>query len=52
MTVKELINKLKEMPEDAGVEIEIIESTCHSFVGNVDEIFETISNTVVLQSIY
>lgn len=55
MTVKELINKLKEMPKDAEVEIEI-EVVNSGYVsvemGKVNEVFETSNNTVVLQSIY
>ena len=55
MTVKELINKLKEMPENAEVEmeIEVVNSGYVSVeTGKVDEVFETSYNTVVLQSIY
>lgn len=55
MTVKELINKLKEMPEDAEVEMEILIANS-GFVsmetGWIDEVFESSENTVVLQSIY
>lgn len=55
MTVKELINKLKEMPEDAEVEmeIEVLNSGYVSIeTGKVTEVFETSNNTVILQSIY
>lgn len=55
MTVKELINKLKEMPKDAEVEIEIevVNSGYVSVeIGRVDEVFEASDNTIVLQSIY
>lgn len=52
MTVKQLIAKLKSMPQEAEVEIEIL---CNrgrdSVVGRVDEVFETVENTVCLESI-
>lgn len=54
MTVKELINKLKEMPEDVEVEMEIlVANSGYTSVetGKVDEVFEASDNTIVLQSI-
>lgn len=55
MTVKELINKLKEMPKDAEIEMEILIANSDYVsveTGKIDEVFETSNNTVVLQSIY
>lgn len=51
MTVKELIAKLKEMPQDAKVDLEIITpyGTYGSANAEPDEIYEGVRNNVVIQ---
>ena len=54
MTVKELIAKLEEMPQDAKVELEIIDWLERSTSTNADttyEIYESITDTVIIQGI-
>ena len=51
MTVKELIKKLEAMPQEAIVELEIIEY-CNGMISeSIDEVYETATGTVCLQSL-
>ena len=51
MTVKELIAKLKEMPQDAKVDLEIITpyGTHGSANADLEEVYEGVNNNVVIQ---
>lgn len=54
MTVKDLIEKLKTMPQEATVEIEILTpygSSTESVDAEVDEVYEGTQNNVVIQGI-
>ena len=51
MTVKELIAKLKTMPQEAIVELEIIEYCNGMTSESIDEVYETATGTVCLQSL-
>ena len=55
MTVKELIAKLEEMPQDAKIELEIIDwlerSTSNNASTTTYEIYESITDTVIIQGI-
>lgn len=53
MTVKELIEQLKEMPQNAKIEIEILAPSTNGQIGSLDakaeEVFEGVENNVVIQ---
>lgn len=54
MTVKDLIAKLEEMPQDAKIELEIIDWLERSTSTNADttyEIYESTTDTVIIQGI-
>ena len=54
MTVKELIAKLEEMPQDAKIELEIIvwlERSTSTNASTTYEIYESITDTVIIQGI-
>lgn len=50
MTVKELITQLKEMPQNAIVELEILCFSDNYSCDDIDEIFETANNKVCIQA--
>lgn len=57
MTVKDLIEKLETMPQDATVEIEILTpfnvsgSNTESIDAEVDEVYKGTQNNVIIQGI-
>lgn len=57
MTVKDLIEKLKTMPQEATVEIEIVCPYCEfdrgtkSVATPIDEVYKGVENNVVIQGI-
>ena len=57
MTVKDLIEKLETMPQEATVEIEILTPYCaigkstESVDAEVDEVYKGAQNNVVLQGV-
>ena len=50
MIVKELIAQLKEMPQNAIVELEILDIPDNCYCDNIEEIFETANNKVCIQA--
>lgn len=51
MTVKQLIAKLKDMPQDAEVIIELLTINSSLSEGKIDEVYETTDGQVNLQGI-
>jgi hypothetical protein len=51
MTVKQLIAKLAEMPQDAEVCLETLDRMGGCDVEEIDEVFESVDNYVVIQSL-
>jgi hypothetical protein len=51
MTVKQLIAKLAEMPQDAEVCLEIVDRMGSCDAEEIDEVFESSDNYVVIQSL-
>lgn len=51
MTVKQLIAKLAEMPQDAEVCLETVSRMGSCGVEEIDEVFESSDNYVIIQSL-
>lgn len=51
MTVKQLIAKLAEMPQDAEVCLETVSRMGSCDVEEIDEVFESSDNYVIIQSL-
>jgi hypothetical protein len=51
MTVKQLMAKLAEMPQDAEVCLETLDRMGGSDIEEIDEVFESVDNYVVIQSL-
>lgn len=51
MTVKQLIAKLKEMPQDAEIVVELLTIYSSLGMGEIDEVYETADGQVNLQGV-
>ena len=51
MTVKRLMGILAEMPQDAEVCIESVSTMGTSGIEEIDEVFESVDNYVIIQSL-